>query len=105
MLKQQLLEQAAQRLAHSISFSRGDPAPHNALGDVLCDAAEIIKGHLTAAAAAGNGGGGGGAASGAGLAEVVALYKRAIDEGYMGALTISRNNTDALVSKGEEEDW
>jgi hypothetical protein len=29
---------------------------------------------------------------------VDALYKRAIDEGYMGALTISRNNTDALVS-------
>ncbi len=61
---------------HAVQFSRGDPAPHNVLGDVLLAQAEL---------------------AGPGPASLAALAAAA-QEGYGAALTISRYDTDALVS-------
>lgn len=110
-LKESLLQQAAEKLRSSIQFSRADPAPHNALGDVLMDAAELavnLAGGPDAAAAAVSGGAGpapgaagfGGAAPlpSAAAEQAAALIKQAVDDGYMAALTINRTNADALVS-------
>jgi hypothetical protein len=108
-LKQSLLEQAASQLRSSIQFSRADPAPHNALGDVLMDAAELLTSSGSSDGSSGGGCGSsseaGGQAGGAGgrlpdavAAQAAAAIKSAVDEGYMAALTISRTNADALVS-------
>jgi hypothetical protein len=106
-LKQSLLDQAASQLRSSIQFSRADPAPHNALGDVLMDAAELIissggGGSGTVAATGpgqcGSQGAGGDPLPEAAAAQAAAVIKSAVDEGFMAALTINRNNADALVS-------
>ncbi|KAF8069466.1 COQ3 [Scenedesmus sp. PABB004] len=94
-LRHSLLEQAAAKLRSSAEFSRADPAPHNALGDVLMDAAELSL------ALAGAGGFGGAAPLGSEAAErAAALVQQAVDGGYAAALTICRTNADALVRRG-----
>jgi hypothetical protein len=103
-LKQSLLQQAADKLRSSIQFSRADPAPHNALGDVLMDAAELVVNLASVSSSSSSGaatGFGGAVALQSAVAEqAAALLKQAVDEGYMAALTISRTNADALVRGG-----
>lgn len=82
-----MLDQAAQRLQHSIDFDRADVEPLNALGDVLAARAELA---LTSAGA------GGPAAQ-----EAAGWYRQALDNGYMKALTINRSNAEALVRRAE----
>jgi hypothetical protein len=100
-LKGQLLESAAEKLTSCLGFTRGDVAPANALGDVLCDAAELLLQQQQHAAAGGGAGGGvvgaGGVGPGVDVAAVAALYRRAAEEGYQAALTIRRAEPDALV--------
>jgi hypothetical protein len=107
-LKQSLLQQAADKLRSSIQFSRADAAPHNALGDVLMDAAELVVNLASSNSSCTAAAGGGATASGFGGAvplpaaaaeQAAALLKQAVDEGYMAALTISRTNADALVRR------
>jgi hypothetical protein len=104
-LKQLLLDQAAAKLRHSIQFSRADPAPHNALGDVLVDAAELIVSSSdgTSGPAEPAAQPHGASLPAAAAAAAAALLKAATDEGFMAALTISRHNADALVSEWFEE--
>jgi hypothetical protein len=92
-LKQSLLQQAADKLRSSIQFSRADPAPHNALGDVLMDAAELIINLASSSSSSGDAM----ALPAAAAEQAAVLLKQAVDEGYMAALTISRTNADALV--------
>lgn len=78
------LKEAQQRLNESISFNRGDPAPYNALGDVLIAESErLLKtGDIQGALqAAGN----------------------AIAAGYEGALRIDAQNVDAIIGSAEAE--
>lgn len=98
-LKQSLLDQAASQLRSSIQFSRADPAPHNALGDVIMDAAELVINSSSSSSSSGEAAEGTGASRlpDAAAAQAAALIKSAVDEGYMAALTISRTNADALV--------
>lgn len=106
-LKQSLLEQAAEKLRASIQFSRADPAPHNALGDVLMDAAELVvlaatgdsrSSTITPGASSSSVFGGSSPLAAAAAEQVLRLIKQAVEEGYMSALTINRTNADALVS-------
>jgi hypothetical protein len=107
-----MLEQAAAKLRAAVHFSRADPAPHNALGDVLMDAAELLGRHgvgspdaaqastpstTAAAAAAAAAAEGVAAAPPPSAAAAAAAIKAAVDKGYMAALTISRADADALV--------
>jgi hypothetical protein len=102
-LKQSLLQQAADKLRSAIQFSRADAAPHNALGDVLMDAAELVV-NLASSSSSTTAGGANAAGFGgvvplpaAAAEQAAGLLKQAVDEGYMAALTISRTNADALV--------
>eukprot|EP00878_Enallax_costatus_P039345 GHUV01044968.1.p1 GENE.GHUV01044968.1~~GHUV01044968.1.p1 ORF type:complete len:164 (-),score=71.67 GHUV01044968.1:356-847(-) len=103
-LQQSLLQQAAEKLRASIQFSRADPAPHNALGDVLMDAAELAviacnSSNSTSAAGGSSSVFGGSIPLAAEVTDQAAgLMKQAVDDGYMAALTINRTNADALVS-------
>jgi hypothetical protein len=126
-----LLGEAAGRLRAAAAFARGDPQPHNALGDVLVALAERAdaasgSGELAAIAAAAatglpaeeGGGGGGGtsllgraaaatradlaaAAGGNALQLARALLRAAVAEGYGAALTLSRRDADGLVGCAE----
>lgn len=96
-LKQSLLDQAASQLRSSIQFSRADPAPHNALGDVIMDAAELVINSSSSSSGDAAEGTGASRLPDAAAAQAAALIKSAVDEGYMAALTISRTNADALV--------
>jgi hypothetical protein len=111
-LKQSLLQQAADKLRSSAQFSRADAAPHNALGDVLMDAAELVVNLASSSSSSSSSSGGtttvGATATGFGGAvplpaaaaeQAAGLLKQAVDEGYMAALTISRTNADALVRR------
>ncbi len=64
-----LLEQARQKLQASLEFDRADTAPCNAMGEVLVAMSEL---------------------AGQEPGEVAALLQRAVSEGYMLALNISR---------------
>jgi hypothetical protein len=115
-----LLEQAAARLRHALQFSRGDAAPANALGDVLMDAAELLAGGLLSPSSAAAAPASASSAPASGqqqggqqgdqqqvevgpeqLQAAAAAARAAADEGYQGALTISRHNADALVGLAE----
>eukprot|EP00878_Enallax_costatus_P032407 GHUV01035613.1.p1 GENE.GHUV01035613.1~~GHUV01035613.1.p1 ORF type:complete len:300 (+),score=126.70 GHUV01035613.1:130-1029(+) len=106
-LQQSLLQQAAEKLRASIQFSRADPAPHNALGDVLMDAAELAviacnSSNSTSAAGGSSSVFGGSIPLAAEVTDQAAgLMKQAVDDGYMAALTINRTNADALVGLAE----
>jgi hypothetical protein len=121
------LGEAAGKLRASAAFARGDPQPHNALGDVLVALAEraaAASGAEEAAAVAAAAAAGlassasdgaslvgraaaatradlssASASSPAGLAR--ALLRAAVAEGYGGALTLSRRDADGLVGCGE----
>lgn len=73
------LEEAAARLRESIAFNRGDPQPHNALGDTLVARAE----------------------SASDATETLACYNAALGEGYSAALRLDARNSDALVGTAE----
>lgn len=73
------LEEAARRLRESTAFNRGDPEPHNALGDTLVVRAE----------------------SASDATETLACYNAALEEGYSAALRLSAQNSDALVGTAE----
>ncbi len=77
------LELAAAKLAAAAEFGAGDAEPLNALGDVLAAAAEA------------------GAAAGRPPADCCALLERALAEGYLRALRLSRGNADAQVGVAE----
>lgn len=78
---QRLLGEAAQRLRESISFDRGDVAPHNALGDALMAQAEQLAASDVQAAAA--------------------AAAAALQEGYLGALRINAACPEGLVGAAE----
>ena len=73
------LEEAAARLRESLAFNRGDPQPHNALGDTLVACAE----------------------SASVATETLACYNAALGEGYSAALRLDSRNSDALVGTAE----
>ena len=77
-----LLEEAATRLRESLSFDRGDPAPHNALGETLVAMAEwfMKRGDLARATLA---------------------NEAALEEGYGGGLKINASHSDALIGIAE----
>ena len=77
-----MLEEAAARLRESVSFDRGDPAPHTALGETLAAKAEWLQR--------------GGDAQGASAA-----LSAALKEGYGMALRINATHADALVGVAE----
>ena len=74
------LEEAAQRLREAISFSRGDPQPHNALGDTLMARADLAAGDPSMARG---------------------FLNVALQEGYAAALRLTAQDADALVGKAE----
>ena len=74
------LEEAAQRLREAISFSRGDPQPHNALGDTLVARADLAAGDPSTA---------------------LGFLNAALQEGYAAALRLMAQSADALVGKAE----
>ncbi len=73
------LEEAAQRLREAISFSRGDPQPHNALGDTLMARADL----------AGD------------SSEALGFLNMALQEGYAAALRLLSTDANALIGKAE----
>ncbi|BDA41286.1 hypothetical protein COCOBI_02-0660 [Coccomyxa sp. Obi] len=73
------LEEAAVRLRESVAFNRGDPQPHNALGDTLVARAESTSD----------------------TTETLACYNAALGEGYSAALRLDARNSDALVGTAE----
>ena len=73
------LEAAAQRLREAISFSRGDPQPHNALGDTLMARADL----------AGN------------PSEALGFLNASLQEGYMAALRLISRDANACVGSAE----
>jgi tetratricopeptide (TPR) repeat protein len=83
-----LLDEAITRLRESITFDRGDPMPHNALGEALVAKAEWLSKadtpiyDLTAAHTA---------------------VQQALEEGYNGALRINATQTDAIVGVAEAQ--
>ena len=83
-----LLDEAITRLRESINFDRGDPMPHNALGEALVAKAEWLSKPDTPAYD---------------LAAAYSTVKQALDEGYNGALHINANQTDAIVGVAEEQ--
>ena len=78
-----LLSSAVSKLSASSAMGAGDSAPLNALGDVLQAAAELA------------------ASSGAPHATSQALLQRALDEGFLPALRLRRDDADALAGVGE----
>jgi hypothetical protein len=74
------LEEAAQRLREAISFSRGDPQPHNALGDTLMARADLAAGDPSMTRG---------------------FLNAALQEGYAAALRLTAQDADALVGKAE----
>ena len=72
-------EEGAQRLREAISFSRGDPQPHNALGDTLMARADL----------AGD------------SSEALGFLNTALQEGYAAALRLMSQDANALVGKAE----
>jgi hypothetical protein len=123
----QLLGEAAGKLRAAAAFGRGDPQPHNALGDVLVAlseralaAAESTSSVAQAAATGLTSGdnnnnnntsllGRAAAATRDALVEAQsspralsrALLRAAVDEGYGAALTLSRRDADGLVGCAE----
>lgn len=81
LLQLSMLDEAISRFRHSISFDRGDVAPHNALGDALVAKAE----RLTTDGEEG----------------ATELLHAALTEGYGGALRIRSSDLDALVGTAE----
>lgn len=79
-LAESSLQEAAARLRESISFSRGDPQPHNALGDTFVAAAERVSGDPAAA---------------------LSLLNTALEEGYAAALRLNSQDPNALVGTAE----
>ncbi|EIE25053.1 hypothetical protein COCSUDRAFT_61299 [Coccomyxa subellipsoidea C-169] len=73
------LAEAAARLRESCAFNRGDPQPHNALGDVLAAAAEASSDAM----------------------EALGCYNAALDEGYSAALRVNGHDPDGLVGTAE----
>lgn len=71
------LEEAAHRLREAISFSRGDPQPHNALGDTLMARADL----------AGD------------SSEALGCLNMALQEGYAAALRLLSTDADALIER------
>ncbi len=83
-----LLDEAIARLRESISFDRGDPMPHNALGEALVAKAEwLSKPDLSVYD----------------LAAAHTAVQHALEEGYNGALRINANQTDAIVGVAEAQ--
>ncbi len=62
-----------------MAFNRGDPQPHNALGDTFVARAE----------------------SASDATETLACYNAALGEGYSAALRLDARNSDALVGTAE----
>jgi tetratricopeptide (TPR) repeat protein len=77
-----LLEDAAARLRDSIGFSRGDPAPYCALGEVLVTRAEWLQ-------------------RGGDVPGSIAAVQLALMEGYEVALRIHSEHVDAMVGVAE----
>lgn len=73
------LEEAAQRLREAVSFSRGDPQPHNALGDTLMARADM----------AGD------------PSEALGFLNAAEQEGYAAALRLMSRDANALIGRAE----
>ena len=73
------LDGAAQRLREAISFSRGDPQPHNALGDTLMACADL----------AGN------------PSEALGFLNASLQEGYSAALRLISQDANADVGSAE----
>ena len=80
---EELLSAAISKLSASSAMGAGDSAPLNALGDVLQAAAELA------------------ASSGAPHETSQALLQRALDEGFLPALRLRRDDADALAGVGE----
>jgi tetratricopeptide (TPR) repeat protein len=83
-----LLDEAITRLRESISFDRGDPMPHNALGEALVAKAEWLSKSETPAF---------------NLSAALDAVKEAMEEGYNGALRINANQSDAIVGIAEAQ--
>ena len=73
------LEGAAQRLQEAIAFSRGDPHPHNALGDTLMARADL----------AGD------------PSKALAFLNASLQEGYSAALRLNSQDANAHVGSAE----
>ena len=73
------LEGAAQRLREAISFSRGDPQPHNALGDTLMARADLARDP----------------------SEALAFLNASLQEGYSAALRLTSQDANAHVGSAE----
>ena len=73
------LEGAAQRLREAIAFSRGDPQPHNALGDTLMARADL----------AGD------------PSEALGFLHASLQEGYSAALRLNSQDANAHVGSAE----
>lgn len=73
------LEGAAQRLREAIAFSRGDPQPHNALGDTLMARADL----------AGD------------PSEALGFLNASLQEGYSAALRLNSQDANAHVGSAE----
>ncbi|GLC42096.1 hypothetical protein PLESTM_001290900 [Pleodorina starrii] len=95
-----LLEQAASRLGQAAAFDRGDPAPLCSLGDTLAAAGEAAEALAEAAAAVGEA-----SADAAAVRHwygvATAHLRSALDRGYGAALTLRRDEPEALVGCGE----
>jgi hypothetical protein len=74
------LEEAAARLRESISFSRGDLQPHNALGDALLACADRVSHERL---------------------QALSLLRAALDEGFSAALRLNGRDANALVGTAE----
>lgn len=83
-----LLDEAITRLRESISFDRGDPMPHNALGEALVAKSEWLSKSETPAF---------------NLTAALHAVKEALEEGYNGALRINANQSDAIVGVAEAQ--
>ncbi len=83
-----LLDEAIARLKESISFDRGDPMPHNALGEALVAKSEWLAKPDSPIFD---------------LAKAHAAVQEALTEGYNGALHINSGHTDAIVGVAEAQ--
>ncbi|GIL83568.1 hypothetical protein Vretimale_10376 [Volvox reticuliferus] len=107
------LEQAASRLDHAASFDRGDPAPLCSLGDVLVAAGEAAEAIASASSNAAAAASAGVLPAPEGETEATAAAARhwygiaasqlqaALTRGYDAALTLRRDEPEALVGCGE----
>ena len=73
------LEGAAQRLREAIAFSRGDPQPHNALGDTLMARADLARDP----------------------SQALGFLNASLQEGYSAALRLNSQDANARVGSAE----